>query len=210
MGFSISPNLASDKGGASPQAKPPCNCRQLSELARNPRAFTQYGLSLLELAKKEPRNASIRLALGEYYLQQGFATLAEAEFKDAARLEPGNPQPPLSHVRLYLKLKDYKAADALLEQYRHRFPESWDFPAMQYMSLRAQGRDSEAERYLGELASRNDVPQPKLLKATVLMTQKKLPQALLLCDEVEGRWPDFSPVRLLKAGILYRLGRADE
>ena len=66
----------------------------------------------------EPRFATARYQLGITLEKKGRATEAAAELEEAARLDPGYPEPHYALSRLYRRAGDREKADRALQRFQ--------------------------------------------------------------------------------------------
>jgi len=171
-----------------------------------------------ETATRRPDNPRAHHNLGQAVFARGDPAAAEAHFRRAERLRPGDPDTRHNLALCALRLGRTEEARALLEENRARAPDH----APSALALGevcgelgrralAAGRAAEArEHFTAAAALRPRDPRPRHNLGNVLLELDAVEAALAAWREALAIDPDFGESRRALALVLLRTGRAAE
>ena len=171
-----------------------------------------------ETAARRPDNPRAHHNLGQAVFARGDPAAAEAHFRRAERLRPGDPDTRHNLALCALRLGRAGEARALLEDNRTRVPDH----APTHLALGevrgelgrqalAAGRPAEArEHFAAAAALRPRDPRPRHNLGNVLLELEAVEAALAAWREALAADPAFGESRRALAFVLLRTGRAAE
>jgi len=166
---------------------------------------------LSALVKADPANAQAHLNLGINFTQQKLYHEAEAEFREALRLDPANDVIRVSDVKALLNLKQYATALPVIQEYLHRKPH--DFDALELAGEVDFGLSNyaEAETVLKQAIAINpDHYNARYYLGSALADLNRPGEASVQLERAVQLNPGASEARYRLAMALRSLGRREE
>jgi TolB-like protein/Flp pilus assembly protein TadD len=172
----------------------------------------ERALAEFEIAKRDlPNQADAYFAIGAIQRRQGKWTESNANLNKAAALDPKNVSILINLAYSYMALRDFDAAEKMLDRAAAVAPQSWAALGLKaYLAILSKGDLNAVEKQLSSLPG--DVDPNGMVtwaRSWVLMLQRKFPEALAALQKfpgeiliVEGSGP--IPKAFLE-GIIYLL-----
>lgn len=181
----------------------PSNEDAIVLLAETDRTKEDVAYTEQELRKfPDQNNASYSLALASLNFQKGDATSAEANLRQAVRLNPKSPDPHLGLASAYLLAKNSAAAGDELRQAAELAPVR-SIAKVKFAEFKAQtGAIEEAKQLLTQITSKTpDFLLAWILSAKIALSEKKYQEASSLLENVFSQDSENIDARMLQVQI---------
>ena len=164
-----------------------------------------------DLIKSNPENAQAHFDLGINFTQKKLYHEAEAEFREALRLDPTNDAARVSDVKALIILEQYPTALPVIQEYLHRKPH--DFDALELAGEVDCGLSNyaEAEALLKQAVAINpNHYNARYFLGRALVTLGKPVEARVQLERALQLAPASSEARYQLAMVLRSLGHRQE
>jgi putative PEP-CTERM system TPR-repeat lipoprotein len=184
--------------------------RGLARVAIVDGEFKLAGELIAQSLEREPNDVQTWLLKGRVHLEEGSRDEALSAFKRAEELVRDAPEILLSIVRVYVELRQFDQADALLAALYSRLPKHPVVNFLRGMSARHRGDSIAARTALREsLRVDPNQPQSAMLLGTILYEDGELAQAGGFLSRGLKAIPTYLPGRKLLAATRLRNGETE-
>ncbi len=172
--------------------------------------------ALRRLVQQHPASARAWKALGVVYASTGSYILAEPAFREACRIDPGEPDACYYHGRSLYALDRFEASLEVLQRALMRDPQPWRVYLGIAQAQEALGQAEKAEknfRRAMELGATGRVSpdlHPRLHYGIFLLRQGRTQQAAGELHKVAQELPGLARARYELGRSLLQLGRTEE
>ena len=169
----------------------------------------EKGLALLkDLAAQQPDKADPHIFLGNFYLGQGNADKAEAEYKLAIEKDTTNISAYMRLARVLNAKGDADAAEGYIQKAMAQEPDNFTIQNA-YAEFHFSRNDLTKAREMvdGILAKRPDFMPAKVLSGRLMIRERKYDQAIQLFTDLIREEPDSPAYHFLLGSALFEKGK---
>jgi len=149
----------------------------------------ERGLAEFEIAKRDlPNQAEAYFAIGAIQRRQGKWTESNANLEKAAALDPKNLSILINLAYSYMTLRDFDAAEKILDRATAVAPQSWGTLGLKsYLAILSRGDLTAAEKQMSSVPGDVDPNgMATFARSWVLILQRKFPEALAVLQKFPG------------------------